>query len=97
MPLTRQEVQLAKAEWSEKASCFGRNAAGLAVGGAASFAGLLVLLLGLSALLGFAFESAGLNPRLAFFMGAFIIGGAIVLAGLAMVMKAFRTIRCGLV
>ena len=89
--LIRQEVELAKAEMSEKIARFGRNAVGLAIGGIAALAGLIILLASLSSLLSFAFESAGVQRSLAFFLGALIIGGGAALVGLGFVTKAIKT------
>jgi len=49
--LVRQEVQLAKTEFSEKASQVGKDVGFLAVGGAVAYAGFLVLLAAITALL----------------------------------------------
>jgi len=49
--LVRQEVQLAKTELSEKASQVGKDVGFLAVGGAVAYAGFLVLLAAITALL----------------------------------------------
>lgn len=89
--LIRQEIDLGKTEMSEKIGRLGRNASGLAAGGVAAFAGLIILLASLSSLLSFAFESAGMSRSLAFFIGALIIGGSALLVGLLFVAKAART------
>src|SRR4051794_30674266 len=73
--LIREEIELARTEMSEKLSRFGRNAASLAAGAIAAFAGLIILLASLSSLLSFAFEHLGMQRSLAFFLGALIIGG----------------------
>ena len=89
--LIREEVQLAKTEMSEKVSRMGRNAVWLAVGGLAAFAGLIIFLASLSSLLSFAFERAGIQRSLAFFIGAFIIGGGAAAFGLGFVAKALKS------
>ena len=71
--LIQEELALAKAEMSEKMSRFGRNAVSLAIGGVAAFAALIILLASLSSLLSYAFETAGLQRSLAFFIGALIV------------------------
>src|SRR5947209_11824333 len=88
--LIKQEVELAKAELSEKISRFGQHAMLVAIGGVAAFAGLIILLASLSSLLAFAFEKAGLARSLAFFIGAFVIGGGAALVGLGFVFKALK-------
>ena len=50
--LVRQEVNLAKAEMSQKASVVGKNVGFLAAGGAVAYAGLLAIIAGIIALLG---------------------------------------------
>jgi hypothetical protein len=89
--LFRQEMELAKAEMSEKFARLSRNAIILGVGGVAALAGLIIVLASLSSLLSFAFESAGMQRSLAFFIGAIIVGGVATLAGLGFVAKAART------
>jgi Flp pilus assembly protein TadB len=50
--LVRQEIQLAKAEMSQKASRVGKDIGFLAAGGAVAYAGFLAILAGIIALLG---------------------------------------------
>jgi len=52
----REEIQLAKTEMAEKISCFGGNSAAVGIGGFVAYAGLIILLAGLGAVLAFAFE-----------------------------------------
>jgi Putative Actinobacterial Holin-X, holin superfamily III len=89
----REEIQLLKAELSEKLARYGINAASLAIGGFVAYAGLIVFLCGLGALLAFAFTSAGLNPQLAWFIGLDIIGLLVIGAGSAMVLKGLTTLK----
>jgi hypothetical protein len=89
--LIQEEIQLAKAEMSEKLSRLGRSAGLMAAGGIAALAGLIILLASLSSLLSFAFERAGLDRSLAFFLGALVIGGGAALGGLIFVTKALKT------
>src|SRR5437773_1183550 len=86
--LIHEEVALAKTEMSEKISALGRNAVSLAVGGVAAFAGLIIVLASLSSLLSYAFEKAGLQRSLAFFIGALLIGGLAALVGFGFITKA---------
>src|SRR5215471_5420719 len=72
--LLRQEIELAKAEVSEKVSFFSRNAAAVAIGGFIAYAGLIVFLVGVGWLVGWAFQRAGVEPVLAGFLGLAIIG-----------------------
>src|SRR5438105_15952795 len=89
--LIQEEIQLAKAEMAEKLSRLGRNAGLMAAGGVAALAGLIILLASLSSLLSFAFERAGLDRSLAFFIGALIIGGGTAVAGLIFVTNVLET------
>ena len=90
----REEVQLAKAEMSEKASRCAKDSGRIAAGGALAYAGLIVFLGGLGFLLAYALEKAGLQPTLAIFIGlaatgllVLAIGGAMALAGIKAIKK----------
>jgi hypothetical protein len=89
----RQEIQLVKTELSEKASHFGRNGAILAAGGAIAYAGLIVFLIGLSWLLAWLFEIAGLQPVLSGFLGLVIIGGLVIATGCMLLLKGLKTLK----
>ena len=89
--LIRQEVELAKVELSEKMTRLARNAILLAIGGVAAFAGLIILLAGLSSLISYALENVGLHRSLAFFIGALVIGGGAALVGFGFLEKAMKT------
>lgn len=90
--LVRQEVQLAKTEISEKISRLGRNAAALAVGGFVAYAGLIVFLIGLGWLVGWALQKAGLDPVLANFIGLAGIGLVVIVVGCVLLFKGIKTI-----
>src|SRR5258706_8977010 len=90
--LIKEEVKLAKTEIGEKISRMGRNSVSLAVGGFVAYAGLIVFLAGLGALLGYAFQMLGLAGPLAMFLGFAIIGliaGGIGYAFIAEAIKRF--------
>jgi len=87
----RQEIQLAKTEISENISMMGRNTASLAVGGFVAYAGVIVLLIGLGALVAYAFASGGMDPFLAAFLGMAIIGIIIAGIGSAFIFKALKS------
>lgn len=72
--LLGQEVALAKAEMSEKASRVGRNVAFLAAGGLVAYAGFLFLLLALSRLILVGFERLELMPAVAVWVAPAIVG-----------------------
>lgn len=79
--LVRQEVDLAKAEISEKASQVGSAIASLAVGGALALAGFLVLLQAAVVAL-----SNVMEPWLA----SLIVGGVVALIGIILMLKGRR-------
>ena len=74
--LVRKEVELAKAEVSEKVSQATTGAVSLAAGGMVAFAGLIFLLLALTYYL-----ATMMEPWLA----ALIVGGAVTLIGIVLV------------
>jgi len=86
----REEIQLAKTEMAEKISCFGGNSAAVGIGGFVAYAGLIILLAGLGAVLAFAFSRLGLDPLLAAFIGLAIIGLIATGAGAIMLMKGIN-------
>ncbi len=88
----RQEIQLAKTELSEKMSRLGKNAAALAVGGFVAYAGLIIFLMALGWLLAWAFETAGLQPVLAGFIGLGAIGLVTIVIGCVLLFKGLKTI-----
>ncbi len=88
--LIRQEIQLAKTEISEKLAMVGRNTVSVAMGGFVAYAGLIVLLIGLGWLIGYALSTAGLNPMLASFIGIGGMGLVILLIGVILLMKGVK-------
>jgi hypothetical protein len=62
------------------------------IGGFIAYAGVIVLLMGLGWLLGFAFTKAGLEPLLAQFIGLGIVGLLIAGAGTAFLLTAMKAI-----
>ncbi len=90
--LIKEEFQLAKAELSEKFSHLGRNSAAMAAGALIAYAGLIVFLAGLGALLAFAFEQAGMQPMLAGFLGLAVIGLLFAAVGGAFVLKGLKSL-----
>ena len=89
----RQEIDLAKTEISEKISMLGKNVASIAIGGFVAYAGLIVLLIGLGVLLGYAFQKAGLDPAMATFLGLAIIGLIVAGVGSAFIAKALSALK----
>jgi hypothetical protein len=89
--LIRQEVKLAKTEISEKVSKAARNSAALGVGGFMAYAGLIVFLLGLGLLVGWAIHLAGIQALFASFLGLAGIGLLVLAAGGVVLLKSLRS------
>jgi hypothetical protein len=87
--LLRQELKLARVEVTENLSRVGKQAATLAVGGIVAYAGLLVLLVGLGWLVGWAFRYAGLSPAFSIFLGMTVIGLLVCGAGAGLLLAGF--------
>jgi uncharacterized membrane protein len=86
--LVQQEVALAKAEMSEKASQVGRGISTLAIGG-------VILLAGLLALIDFAIYGLAelLPPDLSPWLGALIVGAILSVIGYVMLQSGRKEIR----
>jgi xanthine/uracil permease len=93
--LFRQEIALAKTEASEKATLLGRNVAFIAVGGLVAFAGALFVLAGLSVLLAWILQNAGLNPETAMWLGPLIVGLIVAIIGYVLINKGLKTLKDG--
>jgi len=91
--LFRQEVALAKAEMSEKASRLGRNGVYLAIGGLVAYAGLIFLLLGLSRLVFLGLERANVAASVALWVAPMIIGVVVGAIGYGFVQKAVSAFK----
>lgn len=86
--LLRQEIALAKAELNEKASRVGKGALDIAAGGAIAYAGLIVLLIGVSMLITRALAGLGVSAENAMWLGPVIVGLVVVTIGAILLMKA---------
>src|SRR5215203_6357778 len=82
--LVRQEIQLAKAEMSQKASRVGKNVGFLVVGGVVAYTGVLALVAAGIILLG---------QVIPYWLSAGIDGLVIALVGLFLVVKGANTLR----
>lgn len=89
----RDEMLLAKAELSEKASKLGKHATSVAIGGFVAYAGAIVFLGALAMIVAYAFEQAGLHPALARFVGLAIIGLLAAGAGIVMLLGGIKAIK----
>jgi hypothetical protein len=90
--LFRQEILLAKQEMSEKAARVGRNLGYLVAGGLVAYAGVVVVLLALSALLYTGLAAAGMSHFVAGWLAPLIVGGVVALIGFGLVKKAQHTL-----
>ena len=90
--LLRQEVELAKAEMTEKAARAGRNLGSVAIGGAVAFLGAIALLgfavAGLTSLF-----SQLMSPGVAVWLAPLIVGAVLALVGYSMIKKSLETLK----
>jgi hypothetical protein len=90
--LLHKEVDLAKAEMSEKASRVGSNLGAVAVGGGVAFAGALALLAavvnGLTSLL-----SKVMSPGVAVWLAPLLVGIVLAFIGYGMIKKAVAALK----
>ena len=82
--LVRKEVQLAKAEMSQKASRVGKNVGFLVVGGVVAYTGLLALVAAVILVLGLVIP---------YWLSAVIVGLVIAAIGAILVVKGLNTLR----
>ena len=82
--LVRQELQLAKAEMSQKATRVGKNVGFLVVGGVVAYTGLLAIVAAVIIVLG---------NVIPLWISALAVGAAIALVGLVLVAKGANTLR----
>ena len=95
--LVKDEVQLAKVEFTEKLDVLKRNAIGLGIGTFVSFAGLVLLSLAVGRLLALAFEGLDWSPALANFVGITTAGLVVAFIGLIFLLKGVKTFsKCSL-
>lgn len=90
--LLRQEVRLAGAEVSEKASAAGRNAASIAMGGAVAFAGVLFMLGAVTAGL-YVGLAQFIDTGIALWVAPLIVGTVVALVGWALIRKGVSTLK----
>ena len=90
--LIQKEIELAKAEMSEKASRIGRNLGYLAVGGLVAFAALLTLLGAASYGLMEALDER-MPSSVAIWLAPLIVGAIVAIIGGALVASALSTLR----
>lgn len=88
----REEIALAKSELSEKANRLTRNAIFCGIGAGFAFAGLIVLLMGLSYLLTYLYVEWGMEVAVAGWLGPTSLGFIVALIGWALINKARHAI-----
>jgi xanthine/uracil permease len=90
--LLRQEVALAKAELKDNASRFAGHSIQIAIGGFVSYAGVIVLLIGLGLLLSSLLVRAGMDRDLAQWLAPAVLGAIVALIGWGLVARAKRAL-----
>lgn len=93
--LLRQEVALAKAELNEKAARIGKNTIELAAGGALAYAGLIVLLIGISMLISRILVAFDVSVETAAWFGPLVVGAVVALVGAVMLTRAKHAMTAG--
>jgi len=88
--LIKKELELAKAEMSEKAKVMGRNAAYLGAGAVVALMAVFLLILGLGALIAQLLQKTDLSPGIAYFIGYFGLGIVLVIVGYGLIQKAIH-------
>jgi xanthine/uracil permease len=86
--LLRQEVALAKAELKENTSRMTSHALQIAIGGFVSYAGVIVLLIGLGLLLSSLFARWGMDRDLAQWLAPALVGLIVAAIGAGMAARA---------
>jgi Putative Actinobacterial Holin-X, holin superfamily III len=89
----REEIQLVKAEIAEKLGRYGRNSTSIAIGGFLAYAGVIVFLAALGAVLAYWFRTLGLDPLLAGFIGLGIIGVLAIATGAIMLLAGIKALK----
>jgi hypothetical protein len=90
MTLLRDEAALAKAEMSQKVSQVSSGIGALAIGGAITLAGFIVVLIAASA-----FIAQFLPPDVAVWLGPLIVGGVVMIVGLIALAKGRSNLKAG--
>ena len=90
--LLKQEVKLATAEVTERATEFGKNALRVAIGGFVLYAGAIVFLFSLGDLVATGLIRAGLAEGIAMWLGRALVGAAVAFIGWVMIAKAKKAL-----
>ncbi len=89
--LLHQEIELAKAEMSEKAAELVENAVQLSIGGFVAYAGAIIVLLGIADLVATGFVHLGLGQNISMWLARTLIGLIVAAVGFVMVTRAKKT------
>src|SRR5688572_5518376 len=90
--LLRQEVALAKSEMKENVSRMSSHATHIAVGAFVAYAGIIVLLIGISHLLGAILVRAGIDQQVTEWLAPSVVGLVVAIIGWVMLSRAKRAI-----
>lgn len=90
--LLQQEVALAKAEMKENVANLMNHSVQIAIGSFVSYAGVIVLLIGIGWLISSLLVRAGLDPQLAQWLAPTAVGIIVALVGWGMVARAKHSI-----
>jgi hypothetical protein len=91
--LVRDEISLAKTEISEKVATTSRNFGYLVAGALVVYAAILLILQGLSLMLGEQFILRGMSEASATLLGFLIVGVVVGLIGAVLIVKALNTLK----
>jgi membrane protein len=91
--LVRQELTLAKKEIAEKLAYAGRHVAGLGAGVGITYAGAIILLIGLGFLIAWAIHFAGIEGLFAAFLGLAGVGLVSISLGASLVLKGVSALK----
>jgi hypothetical protein len=89
--LIQTEIQLAKAEISEKFACFRKNGVFLVVGALVGYAGLIIFLVAIGEFIAYGFRAAGVPLNLSDGAGLGIMGLLVLGVGGGLIWKAVRS------
>lgn len=91
--LMRQQMELFKAEMSEKVSTWSRNSVFIAIGGFVAYAGFLFLLLAATAGVAFALIAADVAEVHAMWLAPLIVGLVVAIVGYVLIQKGISTLK----
>jgi len=88
--LVREEIALARTEISEKSAVLARNLAYLAIGGLIAVSALMLMLIGVSIMVGEGLSGRGINTGTAASLGFLIVAIIVGVVAASMVTKALK-------